>query len=285
MLTVLDALADEARTGLAGQEVDRLSGAPAQIVSETTAAQESLRRANVVDSGALGMLVFLDGMLRVYFGLGQAQDALAGRFRSLVRFDRAGCARREPKSGSASTRSCACPRPSDADACPASAARWWSCARRAVEDPPARAPTWRWRGPRWAGWAKSSRWSWDDLHEQMSTRPAVANSDDVHIVTDGAASLSRREAEALGMTLLDSHIDLGDRSLPETRLTPEDLTVPCAGACACRPRRRRPTSATCTTSGWRRSGKALSICAWDRSTPATTRWRWLGDRRIPPAPA
>jgi len=66
-------------------------------------------------------------------------------------------------------------------------------------------------------------WSWDDLGEQMSASPAVANEGDVHIVTDGAASLSRREAEALGVTLLDSHVDFGDRSLPETRLDPDDV--------------------------------------------------------------
>jgi DegV family protein with EDD domain len=44
-------------------------------------------------------------------------------------------------------------------------------------------------------------------------------------MTDGAASLSRREAESLGITLLDSHINLGDISLPETRLSPDDLYV------------------------------------------------------------
>jgi DegV family protein with EDD domain len=66
-------------------------------------------------------------------------------------------------------------------------------------------------------------WSWDDLGEQMSASPAASNESDVHIVTDGAASLSRRAAEALGVTLLDSHIDFGDRSLPETRLDPEDV--------------------------------------------------------------
>jgi len=66
-------------------------------------------------------------------------------------------------------------------------------------------------------------WSWDDLHEQMSARPPVAREAEVHIVTDGAASLSRRAAEALGVTLLDSHVELGERSLPETRLDPDDV--------------------------------------------------------------
>jgi DegV family protein with EDD domain len=66
-------------------------------------------------------------------------------------------------------------------------------------------------------------WSWDDLGAQVSSSPPVAAEDEVHIVTDGAASLSRRAAEALGVTLLDSHVDFGERSLPETRLNPDDV--------------------------------------------------------------
>ena len=79
------------------------------------------------------------------------------------------------------------------------------------------------RARRWARWARWCAWSWDDLQEQMSASPPVAAEGEVHIVTDGAASLSRREAEALGVTLLDSHIDFGERSLPETRLDPDDV--------------------------------------------------------------
>ena len=221
MLTVLDALADEAKTGLASPAVDRLLAHLAQIVSETTSAQESLRQANVVDSGALGMLVFLDGMLRVYFGLGQAQDALAGRFRSLVLFER-GSAPAQAEVGFCVDAVVHGPRPSDAELSRIGSevvvldnGDLWKIHLHAPDVVVARAALGR--------LGEIVRWSWDDLHEQMSTRPARANSDDVHIMTDGAASLSRREAEALGITLLDSHINLGDISLPESRLEPEDL--------------------------------------------------------------
>ncbi len=80
--------------------------------------------------------------------------------------------------------------------------------------------------------------------------------------------------------MLDSHISLGDISLPETRLAPEDLY---------RAMRRGVRVSTSQASSYERhkhyekgesSGRALSICAWDRSTPAITRWRWLGDHRI-----
>jgi hypothetical protein len=42
-------------------------------------------------------------------------------------------------------------------------------------------------------------------------------------MTDAAGSLSRREAKALGISLLDSYITVGDRCLPETYLNPDEL--------------------------------------------------------------
>lgn len=226
MLTVLDALAGEVAGGLDADSLPSLLVRLAQVVRETTSAQESLRRANVVDSGALGMLVFLDGMLRAYHGLDDAAGDLAASFRSLVRFDRpleAGHAQHdEGFCVDAVLRIPEGRRPSD------EALAWigsevvalrerdlWKIHLHARDMDKARAAL--------GGLGEIVAWSWDDLGEQMSASPAVANESNVHIVTDGAASLCRRDAEALGVTLLDSHIDFGDRSLPETRLDPDDV--------------------------------------------------------------
>ena len=224
MLTVLDALAAAADAGLAAATVPALLARLALVVRETTSAQESLRSAGVVDSGALGMLVFLDGMLRTYHGLAEAGDGLAASFRSLVRFDR------RPSAGHEADGFCvdavlrvpAGRRPPDeqlasigSEVVALREGGLWKIHLHAHDVEVARAAL--------GGLGEVVAWSWDDLHDQMSSSPAVANEGDVHIVTDGAASLSRREAEALGVTLLDSHIDLGDRSLPETRLDPDDV--------------------------------------------------------------
>jgi len=224
MLTVLDALAEAARAGLGPEVVPAFLTRLATVVQETTAAQESLRRAAVVDSGALGMLVFLDGTLRSCHGLPEAGETLAAAFRSLVRFDRSRAAGHEERGFcvDAVLRLSAGGRPPDEE-----------LARIGSEVVALR------EGPLWkihlhANDVQAARaalgevgvvlaWSWDDLHEQMSASPPVAAEGDVHIVTDGAASLSRRAAEALGVTLLDSHIDLGERSLPETRFDPDDV--------------------------------------------------------------
>jgi len=228
MLTVLDALAATAGAGLAVESVPGLLARLAQVVRETTSAQASLRRANVVDSGALGMLVFLDGMLRTYHGLfDDTAGELAKAFRSLVRFDRPalGHAQHGTDEGfcvDAILRVPAGQRPPDealasigSEVVALREGELWKIHLHARNVEMARSAL--------GGLGEVVGWSWDDLAEQMSASPAEAGEQDVHIVTDGAASLSRRAAEALGVTLLDSHIDFGDRSLPETRLDPDDV--------------------------------------------------------------
>ena len=226
MLTVLDALAGAAKNGLPSTSVPGLLAHLAQVVRETTSAQESLRRARVVDSGALGMLVFLDGMLRTYCGLDEASGELAASFRALVRFDRP----TEHIEHGADDGFCvdailrvpSGQRPPDdmladigSEVVALREGELWKIHLHARDVEVARKAL--------GGLGEVVGWSWDDLGEQMAASPAVANEGDVHIVTDGAASLSRRAAEALGVTLLDSHIDFGDRSLPETRLDPDDV--------------------------------------------------------------
>jgi len=227
MLTVLDALAGLAEDGLPAASVPGLLARLTQVVRETTSAQELLRRSGVVDSGALGMLVFLDGLLRTYHGLDEASGELAASFRTLVRFDRPGM---EPSAHAADEGFCvdAILRVSPGQRPPDEAlsgigsevvalreGELWKIHLHARDVEVARKAL--------GGLGEVVGWSWDDLGEQMSASPVVAGEADVHIVTDGAASLSRRAAEALGVTLLDSHIDFGDRSLPETRLDPDDV--------------------------------------------------------------
>lgn len=223
MLTVLDALADGARAGLRHDTTEALLARLVQVVRETASVQESLRRADVVDSGALGMLVFLDGMLRSYFQLGADQEILAGSFEALARFQRGSVVTEEagfcvdavlrlPSAGTPGDevlahigREVIALREGDL----------WKIHLHADDVHVARDAL--------ARLGEVVRWSWDDLKAQIAERAAPPSIGEVAIVTDGAASMSRREAEALGVTLLDSHVDLGDRSLPETRIEPDDL--------------------------------------------------------------
>ena len=66
-------------------------------------------------------------------------------------------------------------------------------------------------------------WSDDDLAHQVKTFNRRAQETGVHIVTDGAASLTRADRQQYGFTLLDSYVSAGDWSQPETRVAAHDL--------------------------------------------------------------
>jgi DegV family protein with EDD domain len=67
------------------------------------------------------------------------------------------------------------------------------------------------------------QWSSDDLVEQTRNFRQSRIDQALHIVTDAAGSVTRQDAVQQGITLLDSYVNLGEKSLPESYVTPEDL--------------------------------------------------------------
>ena len=63
----------------------------------------------------------------------------------------------------------------------------------------------------------------DDLGRQTEAFREKAARQVLHVVTDAAASVSREDAGREGITLLDSYINMGGRSIPESRVDPEQL--------------------------------------------------------------
>lgn len=59
-------------------------------------------------------------------------------------------------------------------------------------------------------------WVEDDLGEQTRRFSRPRRPQSLHIMTDAAGSITRDDASSLGITLLDSYINVGDTSLPET---------------------------------------------------------------------
>lgn len=59
-------------------------------------------------------------------------------------------------------------------------------------------------------------WSDDDLGLQITHFRQKERKGCVHIITDAAGSLTRKDSDRMGITLLDSYIVAGERSLPET---------------------------------------------------------------------
>jgi hypothetical protein len=67
------------------------------------------------------------------------------------------------------------------------------------------------------------RWSVDDLDAQVHSFRRRRVEQAVHILTDAAGSLNRQNTEHLGISLLDSYLTIGEKCLPETHFTPEEL--------------------------------------------------------------
>ncbi|MCG6910418.1 MAG: DegV family EDD domain-containing protein [Deltaproteobacteria bacterium] len=67
------------------------------------------------------------------------------------------------------------------------------------------------------------QWADDDIGFQIKDFKRVQKRGAVHIMTDAAGSVTREDARELGLTLLDSYIVAGNKSLPETIFSPEEL--------------------------------------------------------------
>ena len=67
------------------------------------------------------------------------------------------------------------------------------------------------------------RWAEDDLSEQTIRFSEFKKSPAIHIMTDAAGSITRDMAQDLQITLLNSYIAVGNRCLPETYVDPSQL--------------------------------------------------------------
>ena len=69
------------------------------------------------------------------------------------------------------------------------------------------------------------RWSDDDLGEQVRSFRKSGLRQAIHVMTDAAGSVTRDDAQLLGLTLLDSYITIEDLAAPETCVKPDDVYV------------------------------------------------------------
>ena len=67
------------------------------------------------------------------------------------------------------------------------------------------------------------QWSTTDLRRPPGSRSDPDKPPAIHIVTDAAGSITRQDAVRMGVTLLDSYIVVGDKALPETLIDPAEI--------------------------------------------------------------
>ena len=73
------------------------------------------------------------------------------------------------------------------------------------------------------GFGDLVNWKSDDLKVQTARYHSFPKTQALHIMTDAAGSITRMDAKRLGITLLESYINLGAHSYPETHMDPERL--------------------------------------------------------------
>ena len=226
MLTVFDALVAAMEEKPAAYDAawrERVVGRLEDAVRSTPELLPRLKAAGVVDAGALGVFIFLDGFFASLVGNGAVFRPITEIFRDHLRISPA--FREEGETGccidtvleiggdDADTASGSPPSGRASSSFGTGGISRSTSMRRDGEK--ARSDL--------AAFGEVLRWSVDDLDAQVDAFRRRPAGQALHIMTDAAGSVNREQAAELGITLLSSYISIGERSLPETHLAPEEL--------------------------------------------------------------
>ncbi|BBO76394.1 dihydroxyacetone kinase [Desulfosarcina widdelii] len=225
MLTIFDTLAQiserwpaDIAGGHADSAIEKLDAA----VRATTELLPELNRAGVVDAGALGMFIFFEGFFHRLAGERMPMPPVTERFGGLLTVS-------EAVAGGQFSGYCV-----NTTLRSRQVFRWPSADEGLGESVVAVADGDRLRVHLHTRDHREAReklerlgeivdWQVDAMIDEPAMPRAAAGSQTVHIMTDAAGSLTREEARQLGVTLLDSHLVVGSRSVPETLLDPREL--------------------------------------------------------------
>ena len=210
---------DGADDGWCGALLARLAAA----VRSTPELLPRLKAAGVVDAGALGGYLFLEGFFASLAGRGDLLRPLTETFPGMLRLS--------PDFRAAAQGGCCIDAVLKVGA-PDAALReriaaagesvvmvsdgeWLKVHLHARDGERARGAL--------AALGEVVRFSADDLEAQTGRFRGPRTAGALHVMTDAAGSLTRETAAELGVTLLESYITLAGRSWPETRLAPGEL--------------------------------------------------------------
>jgi len=218
MLTAFDALA-RASLGPSGTLSEQdLDAAVEYMDAEVRATAEllpELKRAGVVDAGALGMFIFFEGFFHRLGGRSEAMRPITERFAGLLTIVAQVHASQFPGYCVNATLQAADGEPL------APEAHGLGDSVVAVSDGDRlrlhlHTRSHRETKARLAAWGQIVDWQVETMAVDTPGPEAVVGSQAVHIMTDAAGSLTRAEARKRGITLLDSHLIVDDRRVPES---------------------------------------------------------------------
>lgn len=209
----------------ASQWVSRVLDRLEHAVRESSTLLPQLRSAGVVDSGALGMFIFFDGFLSVLDGRDKNFRPVTDAFKDQLEI--AHSWRSEPGTDGYCIDAVVDVRELAADDARQQLAAighsvvsvehggYVKLHLHAACEEEARA--------RIDALGRVVSWSSDDLEDQTKKFLATRGTPAIHVMTDAAGSVTSDDASVLGMTLLDSYVNIDTRSVPETRLAPREL--------------------------------------------------------------
>jgi len=226
MLSFLDALAAALHDAIAVPDADRIAEILTHlesIVRDTTEQQLKLRKAGVVDAGALGMFLYFEGFFYVLTNGRIPFRAVMDTFRDRLQISPS--YKEEPETGycvdtilhsDANARETGQMLASVGESVVVTQEDSYLKVHFHTQDKEE-------ARRRLDSLGQLIGWAEDDLYLQTSAFGSARRESGIHIMTDAAGSLTREEAKTLGITLLDSYITVGDRCLPETYFSHEEL--------------------------------------------------------------
>ena len=195
-----------------------------RVVVHTSRELKELATAGVVDAGALGMFIFFDGFFNVLLDRKVSFRSIAQVFENLLHVDPAWGAEGDEgycidavlKMGSTTAED-----PFSAisrvghEVVTMGHGDFVKVHLHAVDEAGARRQL--------EGVGNLVNWKSDDLKTQMAEYRLLPKKQALHIMSDAAGSITRADAKRLGITLLESYINLGSQSYPETHMDLEKL--------------------------------------------------------------
>ena len=226
MLSVFDVLTETlAKNSISSDRkaVDAILGRLENAVHKTYELLPKLKKAGVVDAGALGMYIFFEGFFRTLAGLPDDYRPVTETFKNRLQI--LSSFKENTESGYCVDFVVKAP-----DSSPDELKKITNAEGSVIIIP---------EGDFYkihlhtedrekvksqiAGLGSMVNWEDDNLASQIKEFMVPKAGQTLHIMTDAAGSVTRHDAGKYNLTLLNSYINVGERSLAETYLHPEEL--------------------------------------------------------------
>ena len=226
MLTVLDGLVDFLEKGDIGDKKEYVNGVIDQLekaVRSTPELLPKLKQAGVVDSGALGMFIFFEGFFKSLVGQRNQFRPITGIFRGMleiapsfqVPIENGYCVDTIIQIDDDAEDKIVRLRRQGESVVVIPHKDYFKVHLHTDDRQAARA--------QFESLGNILEWADDNIGTQTRDFNQPHRRHAIHIMTDAAGSITRQDSRELGITLLDSYIIAGDRSLPETLFSPAQL--------------------------------------------------------------